>query len=95
MNDLYSTTHKVIISNEGAQYNGIIDISLPSNTPGNISLKTINGEIFTNFAIDFEKKTKNGLSYIGGGQKIRGTINGGGVDVKLSTINDNIYLRKK
>ncbi|MFO7828616.1 MAG: DUF4097 family beta strand repeat-containing protein [Bacteroidales bacterium] len=75
--------------------NGIIDISLPSNTPAKISLSTINGEIFTNFDIDFEKKTKNGLSYIGGGQKIKGSINGGGVDVKLSTINDNIYLRKK
>ncbi|MFP4025501.1 MAG: hypothetical protein ACLFVR_13335 [Thiohalospira sp.] len=75
--------------------NGVIDITLPSNTPAKISLGTINGEIFTNFDINFEKKTKNGLSYIGGGQKINGTINGGGVDIKLSTINDNIYLRKK
>jgi len=75
--------------------NGIIDITLPSNTPANIAMSTINGEIFTNFDIDFEKKEKEGLSYIGGGQKIKGTINGGGVDIKLVTINDNIYLRKK
>lgn len=75
--------------------NGIIDISLPANTPADISMSTINGEIFTNFDIDFDKKEKDGLSYIGGGQKIIGTINGGGVDIKLKTINDNIYLRKK
>jgi len=75
--------------------NGIIDITLPAATPANISMNTINGEIFTNFDIDFEKKEKDGLSYIGGGQKIKGKINGGGVDIKLETINDNIYLRKK
>lgn len=75
--------------------NGIIDITLPANTPANIAMSTINGEIFTNFDIDFERKEKDGLSYIGGGQKIKGTINGGGVDIKLVTINDNIYLRKK
>ena len=75
--------------------NGMIDITLPANTPANISMSTINGEIFTNFDIDFEKRDKNGLSYIGGGQKIKGKINGGGVDIKLETINDNIYLRKK
>ena len=75
--------------------NGVIDIKLPANTPANIAMSTINGEIFTNFDIDFEKKEKDGLSYIGGGQKIKGTINGGGVDIKLETINDNIYLRKK
>jgi hypothetical protein len=75
--------------------NGIIDITLPANTPANISMSTINGEIFTNFDLDFAKKEKSGLSYIGGGQKIKGKINGGGVDIKLVTINDNIYLRKK
>ncbi len=75
--------------------NGIIDITLPANTPANIAMSTINGEIFTNFDIDFDKKEKDGLSYIGGGQKINGKINGGGVDIKLKTINDNIYLRKK
>ncbi|PLX20255.1 MAG: hypothetical protein C0597_04330, partial [Marinilabiliales bacterium] len=75
--------------------NGIIDITLPANTPANIEMSTINGEIFTNFDIDFNKKEKDGLNYIGGGQKIKGTINGGGVDIKPVTINDNIYLRKK
>jgi hypothetical protein len=75
--------------------NGIIDITLPANTPANISMSTINGEIFTNFDLDFKKKTKVGLDYIGGGQKLKGTINSGGVDINLKTINDNIYLRKK
>jgi len=75
--------------------NGEIDVDLPANTPANIKMGTINGELFTNFDIDFEKKKKNGLSYIGGGQDIDGTINNGGVEIMLKAINDNIYLRKK
>jgi len=75
--------------------NGIIDVTVPQNTPANLMMSTINGEVFTNFDIDFEKKDKKGLSYIGGGSKINGKINGGGVDIKLKTINNNIYLRKK
>lgn len=76
--------------------NGEIEIKLPTNTPANLKLGTINGEIFTNFDIAFDKpKGKEGLSYIGGGSNMDGKINNGGVEITLKTINDNIYLRKK
>ena len=59
-------------------------------------IMSTNYQILQNhFDVDFKKKDKDGLTYIGGGQKIDGTINGGGVDIKLETINNNIYLRKK
>ncbi len=75
--------------------NGEIDMHVPSSTPAKIIASTLNGEIYTNFDIDFEKKEKEGLTYIGGGQKISGNINNGGVEITLKSINDNIYLRKK
>lgn len=76
--------------------NGEIDVEIPANTPANLNLSTIMGEIYTDFDINFEKKNaETGLTYIGGGRDIEGKINNGGVDILLKTINNNIYLRKK
>lgn len=74
--------------------NGDIDITMPAGTPADLELKTINGEVFTNFDIKFTGDTKEGLMHIGG-NTYKGTINGGGVEMTLSSINSNIYLRKK
>ncbi|WP_282013900.1 hypothetical protein [Marinifilum flexuosum] len=75
--------------------NGNVDITMPSDTPANIELGTINGEFYTDFDIKVDEKEKKGLSYVGGGNKIKAQINGGGVNFKVKTINNNIYLRKK
>lgn len=72
--------------------NGALDISLPEKTPANISLGTINGEIYTNF--DLRLPDKDGLRAIAS-KKVRGSINNGGVNIHLKTTNGNIYLRKK
>lgn len=77
---------------------GEIDVTLPANTPANLKFGTIDGEIFTDFDVDFTKKDKDGrknMSYIGGQNSSRGTINGGGVKISLGTIDGIIYLRKK
>ena len=75
---------------------GIIDISLPSNTPAEVEMGAGFGEIFTNFDIKFSSpENKKGLAKVGGKQAIKGTINGGGVKIHLKTFHDNIYLRKK
>lgn len=74
--------------------NGPIDVSLPSTTSATISLGTLHGEIFTDFDLEFEKKDKDNLKFIGGNSKILGKINNGGVQISLKTINENIYLRK-
>jgi hypothetical protein len=75
--------------------NGNVDITMPSNTPANLAMGSIHGELFTDFDINFGEKEKKGLAYAGGGEKIKGTINGGGVKFSVNAINENIYLRKK
>ena len=72
--------------------NGALDISLPESTPSDVTLSTINGDIYTNF--ELRLPDKNGLRAIAS-KKVRGAINGGGVDLQLKTTNGNIYLRKK
>ena len=76
--------------------NGEIDVTIPAGTAAELSMSSLQGEIYTDFDIDFKQKyEKEGLTYVGGGQDVEGNINGGGVDILLKTINDNIYLRKK
>lgn len=72
--------------------NGALDISLPEKTPADVSLATINGDIYTNF--DLRLPDKDGLRAIAS-KKVRGSINNGGVNIQLKTTNGNIYLRKK
>ena len=72
--------------------NGHVDITLPSNAKSSVKLRAMNGEIFTNF--DIAMKTAEDNMNVYGGGKIEGAINGGGVEIQLDTINDNIYLRK-
>jgi len=79
--------------------NGNVDVSLPVNTPANLDLSTIHGSVYTDFDITFDKKGSKSkddeFHYIGGGASSEGKINNGGVKIKLSSINDDIYLRKK
>ena len=72
--------------------NGELDITIPSNTPADLTLSTINGEIYTNF--DISLPDKNGLKAIAT-KKVRGAINNGGVPIQLKSTNGTIYLRKK
>lgn len=74
--------------------NGSIDVTLPTNTKATIKLRTINGELFTDFDLGL-KNTKDGLSKVGGGNNVEGTINSGGVEMQLHTINSNVYVRKQ
>lgn len=73
--------------------NGLIDVALPANTKANYKLHTVNGEIYTDF--DVEIKDKDGMKKVAGGNTIEGTTNGGGVSMNISTVNSEIYLRKK
>lgn len=73
---------------------GAVDITLPANAKSNLKLRSINGEMYTDFDLGL-KNTKEGLSKVGGGNNIEGTTNGGGVDIQLNTISSNIYIRKQ
>ena len=77
-------------------YSAEIDVAMPSNTKANLKLSSLNGDVYTDFDIKFkDEKETRGLRYIGGGSNISGTINGGGVNIMLKALSDNIYLRKK
>ncbi len=72
--------------------NGAVDVSLPANTPANLSMSTINGNVYTDF--DVKLNEKDGLKSVLG-RKISASINNGGVDITLKSTNGNMYLRKK
>lgn len=74
--------------------NGPVDISLPANAKANLKLRSINGEMYTDFDLGV-KTSKDGMSKVGGGHDIDGTTNGGGVEMQLKTISSNIYIRKQ
>ncbi|WP_031530038.1 DUF4097 family beta strand repeat-containing protein [Dyadobacter crusticola] len=73
---------------------GEIDVSLPATAKSNMKLRSINGEMYTDFELGV-KNAKDGLSKVGGASNIEGTTNGGGVEVQLNTISSNIYIRKQ
>ena len=72
--------------------NGEIDVTLPESTPADLELSSWNGDIYTNF--DLQRPNKDGLKSISG-KNIKGSVNGGGVNIKLKSTNGTIYLRKK
>lgn len=73
---------------------GFIDISMPTNSEANLFLSSISGEIYTDLDIQLGEKNEGNMRRLGGGRKIEGTLNGGGVEVSLKTISGDIYLRK-
>lgn len=70
---------------------GFIDVTMPAATKANLRLESISGDIYT----DMDLTTKEGNMSQIGGRKIVRTLNGGGVEVTLKAISDDVYLRKK
>ncbi|WP_026630218.1 DUF4097 family beta strand repeat-containing protein [Dyadobacter alkalitolerans] len=73
---------------------GEVDVTLPATAKSTMKLRSINGEMYTDFDLG-TRNTKDGLSKVGGGSNIEGSTNGGGVEMQLNTISGNIYIRKK
>ncbi len=73
--------------------NGHVDVALPDNTKASYKLNTVNGEIYSDFEV--ELKNKNGLRKVAGGNEIIGSTNGGGISMNLSSVNSDIFLRKR
>ncbi|MHA4739249.1 DUF4097 family beta strand repeat-containing protein [Dyadobacter sp. MSC1_007] len=71
---------------------GYVDMSWPKSKGANVAMKTITGEVYSDLDIDFgNKKEKNPIV----GYQLQGKLNGGGPDVTLESISNNVYLRKK
>lgn len=75
--------------------NGFIDVALPADTKCSLDLRVINGDMYTDFDIQYPKNDDSkGLQTLHRSQ-VSGNVNGGGVELSLHTINGNIFLRKK
>jgi len=83
---------------------GDIDVTLPSNIQANLSLQTLDGEKFTDFDIDItiapkqktkdDKRSTDMVPFFRAGNAVYGKINGGGTEIRIKTVDGNIYLRK-
>jgi hypothetical protein len=72
-----------------AAISGEVDVTLPASAPVNLEMSTISGGMYT----DFDLKSDKDMQKVGGGN-IKASLNGGGVDLKITNISGNIYLRK-
>lgn len=85
--------------------NGDIDVTLPSETKGTLTLKAdMGGEIYTDFDLALQPQTakpeaaerdKRGRYRVTVDRSMRGTINGGGPEFNFKSFQGDIYLRKK
>ena len=83
-------------------YNGDVDITLPSETKGNLKLKSSRGDIYSGFEMKVsesapvqKKDEKNGVYKVYLDEWTRATINGGGPDITMKNFNGDIYVRAK
>ena len=72
---------------------GYVDVTLPQNIPANLKLSTSYGDIFVAPEFKIDMPTKGDMIVYG--NKISGTINGGGKNIDLNSNYGKIYLRKK
>jgi hypothetical protein len=67
--------------------NGPVDLTLPPTVKASAKMQTRHGGIWTDF--DIQQLASSGVD-----NDYHGTINGGGPDLTLSTMNGNIFIRK-
>jgi hypothetical protein len=76
-----------------ASVHGHVDIALPLATKASLSLSTSWGEIFVDPEFKIEMDKKAGM--VEYSDDFTGKINGGGIEIDLSSTHNNVYLRKK
>jgi len=81
--------------------NGDIKVTFPASTAMLAKMKTLNGEIFTDFDMDVKANNKRETSSDGGiyrvkvDKEIMGTVNGGGPEIYFKSHNGDIIIQKK
>ena len=66
---------------------GFVDMNWPGKKGAEVTLKTVHGDVFSNLPIQFSGKKDE--------QRLSGLVNGGGTDITLETIHNNVYLRQQ
>ena len=72
---------------------GFIDVTLPQATQADLRLSTSYGDIYVAPEFKIDIPTRDGMKIYG--DKIAGTLNGGGINIDLNCNYGKIYLRKK
>jgi Putative adhesin len=80
--------------------NGQVDLTLPADLKADLTVKSNHGAVYSDFDVTLggsrAVRERNGNSYqIRIDNTIRGSINGGGVDLTIHTLNGAVYIRKK
>ena len=71
---------------------GDVDMTMPASTKATLKLRSISGEIYTDFDLTLPKP-QGDMRHIGG-QVVDGSVNGGGTVLSLKAIIGDIYVRK-
>jgi hypothetical protein len=86
--------------------NGKIDITLPPDVKANLTMKSDQGEIYSDFDMKVltedispssrvqDNKGKKGKFRVSIEKAVRASINGGGQEIQLTNFNGDIYIRK-
>ncbi|NOR15936.1 MAG: DUF4097 family beta strand repeat protein [Candidatus Aminicenantes bacterium] len=83
---------------------GDVDVTFPATLKADLKMKSMMGDIYSDYEVAIkpmsqkvEKETKEdtGKYRVSFDKTIYGTVNGGGVEYSFSTMQGNIYIRKK
>lgn len=84
--------------------NGNIDVTLPPDLKANLSLRTDNGAIYSDFNVQVQpalslqaeenEQGAGGKYRVQAEKTLHATVNGGGPEIQIKNFNGNIYLRK-
>jgi DUF4097 and DUF4098 domain-containing protein YvlB len=84
--------------------NGDIDVTFPADLKANVTLRTDNGEVYSDFDVKVlpaapqqtveDNRGKGGKYRVKIEKNVMGTINGGGQEIQFKDFNGNIYIRK-
>jgi hypothetical protein len=83
--------------------NGVVDLTFPPDLKADLTVKSSRGPVYSDFdvtlggsrAITERNGSSDGRYRIRIDNTIRGSINGGGVDLTIHTLNGGVYIRKK
>jgi hypothetical protein len=79
-------------------------VTLPASVAADFSMKTHRGEIYSDFDVKLkptpkpvveQSDSKKGKFKVHTDGAVVGSVNGGGPEYRFSTLNGNIYIRKK
>lgn len=82
-------------------FNGVVDLTFPPDLKANLTVKTNHGAVYSDFEVTLggsraiTEKNGNGQFRIRMDNTIRGSIDGGGVDLTIRSFNGSVYIRKK